>query len=391
VIALSVFRCRLATLIVALFAISIPISTFCQENIPRVTWIQPTVEETFTEENQFTILFGVDSKVKISNVDGKLNDNRIQLEIIQSGEFVQQYDLVYQSEILLQPGNNTFALSITYGKNAVLQESRLITKMVEVDMAPMASAPPPSTSTVRVGKGYALIIANNDYESWSDLKSPVNHANSIAMELEEMYGFDVDLVLNADKFRIQEKLRSLYDRRYYDDEQILVFYIGHGYYNEVLQQGFIVPTDGKLNDEIMGTYISFSQLGDLTDGIPVDHLLLVIDACYGGLFGNELNSADANASLENDIGSSEFIKRQLRFRTRQYLISGNKKYEEDTQSESGSKFSRQFLRALRDYGGRDGIITLPELKSYMKVVNPAPKIGTFGSNESGSDFLFIVR
>jgi hypothetical protein len=52
---------------------------------------------------------------------------------------------------------------------------------------------------------------------------------------------------------------------------------------------------------------------------------------------------------------------------------------------------RRFLEALRSYGGADGILTLNELLPYLDKVKPEPRYGDFGTNEAGSDFLFLAK
>ncbi len=56
-----------------------------------------------------------------------------------------------------------------------------------------------------------------------------------------------------------------------------------------------------------------------------------------------------------------------------------------------SPFARKFLEALRDYGGRDKVLTLTELFGWLERINPEPKAGGFGTDEPGSDFVFVVQ
>jgi len=88
---------------------------------------------------------------------------------------------------------------------------------------------------------------------------------------------------------------------------------------------------------------------------------------------------------------TEFIQRKLKFRSRIYLTSGGKEYVKDGRPGQHSPFARQFLTALREFGGSDGIITKSELKGYMEVLAQQPMMGDFGTYEPGSDFIFIAR
>ena len=54
-------------------------------------------------------------------------------------------------------------------------------------------------------------------------------------------------------------------------------------------------------------------------------------------------------------------------------------------------FAAKILEALRNYGGNDKIITLPELMVYLEKINPEPRTGSFGDDEPGSDFVFVAK
>ena len=56
-----------------------------------------------------------------------------------------------------------------------------------------------------------------------------------------------------------------------------------------------------------------------------------------------------------------------------------------------SPFASKFLEALRSYGDRDNVVTLNELYSWMERITPEPRVGGFGTDEHGSDFVFVVK
>jgi hypothetical protein len=49
------------------------------------------------------------------------------------------------------------------------------------------------------------------------------------------------------------------------------------------------------------------------------------------------------------------------------------------------------LEALRGYGGKQGILTITGILSYVERVTPEPRQGEWGANEPGSDFVFIAK
>lgn len=38
--------------------------------------------------------------------------------------------------------------------------------------------------------------------------------------------------------------------------------------------------------------------------------------------------------------------------------------------------------------GSDGLLTISDIKGFVELVTPEPRLGSFGSDVSGSDFVF---
>ncbi len=57
------------------------------------------------------------------------------------------------------------------------------------------------------------------------------------------------------------------------DDNLLIFYSGHGQYNKILNKGFWVPSDATSNS--VADYISNSDLKTFIGGIPSKHTLLI--------------------------------------------------------------------------------------------------------------------
>ena len=116
-----------------------------------------------------------------------------------------------------------------------------------------------------------------------------------------------------------------------------------------------------------------------------------MDVCFGGTFDPIIAGHRGGEEDYGKISTNEFIQRKLRYKTRRYMTSGGKEYVPDGRPGEHSPFARQFLAALRDFGGSDRIITIAELQSYVEKVDPEPRGGEFGSNEPGSDFIFVAK
>ncbi|MCH8319056.1 MAG: caspase family protein [Bacteroidetes bacterium] len=239
------------------------------------------------------------------------------------------------------------------------------------------------------GTDHALLFATNEYDNMQDLTNPVFDANAVSKELEQSYGFQVNIVVNPTRAGILRKLREYATMSYNDNDQLFIFVAGHGVYDDIFSEGYLVNKDSKANDEIKESYLSHSNLRTIVNNIPCKHIFLMLDVCFGGTFDPLI--ATRGIDLYSDIDKQKFIKRKLQYKTRRYITSGGKEYVPDGRPGHHSPFVRRFLEALRSYGGVDGILTLGEIITYIEKVTPEPRAGEFGSNEPGSDFLFIVK
>ena len=104
-------------------------------------------------------------------------------------------------------------------------------------------------------KYYALIIANEDYQSefLQDLQTPIADAEAIGAVLENRYGFKVDILRNADKNTIESALERIFyieesdDNEDNDKDAILIYYAGHGKGSDSRNNNayFWMPVDAK--------------------------------------------------------------------------------------------------------------------------------------------------
>jgi formylglycine-generating enzyme required for sulfatase activity len=247
----------------------------------------------------------------------------------------------------------------------------------------------------RPGKDYALFFAIENYSNgWSKLQYPIDDAEAIANDLRNLYGFQVELLRNASKTEIQDKLLEYGRKTYAPDAQLFVFFSGHGEFYEATKEGFIIPTSGKRPDTYQDSYISHDRLKKAVDAIPCNHILLAIDACYSGTIDDRIASKGGDNKPQwklpagPDLASAQnqqFIKDNLKYRTRFYLTSGGKEQTPDR-----SVFAQKFLEALRSTSVQNPVLTFTGLQSFLEKVNPVPRAGEFGVTEPGlKNFLFI--
>lgn len=240
---------------------------------------------------------------------------------------------------------------------------------------------------------HSLMFATNIYDSFSELVNPVLDANTIAAELSESYNVSTEVVINATLTQTAEKIREYASKDYGKNDNLLIFFAGHGIYDQVFKEGYVISSDSKADDISKTSYLSHSNLRTMINNIGCKQIFLVMDVCFGGTFDPHLATASHRGAMEMyaDIPKEQFIERKTKYKTRLYLTSGGKEYVPDGRSGFHSPFARRFIEALRKYGGEDGILTTNEILQYVEKVNPQPRFGEFGDNEPGSDFILIAK
>jgi hypothetical protein len=239
---------------------------------------------------------------------------------------------------------------------------------------------------------YALIFATDEYDHWGDLVNPVFDSRTIAAELKNTYGFKVDVLENGTQADVLKKIREYAEKKYKPLDQLLIFFAGHGNYDQTFGEGFVVTRESLINDEAKTTYLSHNRLRSIINNIPCEHIFLAMDVCFGGTFDAALaSSRGIDDEVYKEQNTAEFITRKLTYKTRRFLTSGGKTYVSDGIAGKHSPFAKNLIEALRSRGGRDGVLTLPEIYSYVEKLKIQPRFGEFGDNAPGSDFVFVAR
>lgn len=248
------------------------------------------------------------------------------------------------------------------------------------------------SNTLRNRKDYALLFATNEYATWPPLINPVPDANAIAAELQNGYGFSTEVVTNPTRAEIVAKLRQYSQKSFGDGDQLLIFFAGHGYYDDVFRQGYIVARDSRLDDETRGSYESYDDLRSIVNAMRSKHILLIMDACYSGTFDRRVGqAASRGAESSTTLQLPDLFANKMALPTRKYITSGGKDYVPDGTPGHHSPFAAHFLEALRSYGGKQGFLTFNSILASVEQTKPSPYWGEFGDNEPGSDFFFVSK
>ena len=353
--------------------------------IPVINWIAPVPEMNYSPEMKFRIQIEIQSDKPLKDVIIYIKENETTSSRGMTSikpESGQEKMMVVEKTLTLMEGENLLEV---VAENIDGQKT-ISHRKVHIGNTGLADA-------LRLDRtDYALIFATDRYDHWSDLVNPVFDSRTIATELKDAYGYKVEMVENATQEIVLKKLREYAEKKYKPLDQVFIFFAGHGTYDQTFGEGFVVTRESQVNDVAKTSYLSHNRLRSIVNNIPCDHIFLAMDVCFGGTFDAVLASArGGEEEVYREQNKSEFITRKLTYKTRRYLTSGGKTYVSDGIPGKHSPFAKNFIEALRSRGGRDGILTLPELYTFVERLKVQPRFGEFGDNAPGSDFIFVLK
>lgn len=222
-----------------------------------------------------------------------------------------------------------------------VQPTPVIQKVATLPAPPVGSQISDPYSGLQFGKYYALVIGNNAYSHLTKLKTAVNDAASVAKVLKREYGFTVNLLKDATRGKILRAFAELRARLKFDDN-LLVYYAGHGLLDEIGQQGYWLPVDAE--EGIPTNWISTGDITVMLRAIRAKHVMVVADSCYSGTLVRSSIAAPKTAKERRT-----WVEKMLTKRSRVALVSGGLEPVVDSGGEGEhSVFATAFINALRD-------------------------------------------
>ena len=235
------------------------------------------------------------------------------------------------------------------------------------------------------GKYYALLIGIDEYTdpAITDLDKPVRDAEALASVLKANYVFDeenITILRNATRREIIDAMVAM-RKKITPNDNLLIFYAGHGYYDEVSDIGYWIPADGRDRSVSTADWFRNSALTDEINAIKSKHTLLIADACFsGGIF--KTRKAFMDASLA--------INKLYELPSRKAMTSGAL-----TEVPDRSAFIQYLIKRLES--NTDKYLTSEQLFSSMRmaVINNSDVVPQYGTiqktGDEGGDFIFIKR
>lgn len=199
----------------------------------------------------------------------------------------------------------------------------------------------PKQLNVKFGEYHALVIGNSKYQFLPELKTAKNDAQQVSKMLKENYGFKVTTLLDASRYDILSTLNKMREELT-EDQNLLIYYAGHGDLDRVNQRGNWLPVDAE--PDSTANWISNIQITDVLNAMSARQIMLVVDSCYSGTL-----TRAGLARLDSGMSPAtrgKWIEKMAEKRSRVVLTSGGVAPVLDGGGGAHSVFAKAFLNAL---------------------------------------------
>ncbi|MCB0551837.1 MAG: caspase family protein [Phaeodactylibacter sp.] len=233
----------------------------------------------------------------------------------------------------------------------------------------------------RQGNNYLLAIGVDRYQHWTPLDNAVKDAKDLIQVLTQQYQFDEEHITTlfderATEANIYDAIREL-KRQITPQDNLLVYYSGHGHYDEDFDEGHWIPVDARTDTE--DRFISNSNIIKRINAIDAHHVLLIIDSCFSG----SLVVKKRNTSIDEH------------FRSRRIISSGRLETVSDGAPGQNSPFASGVITYLKRNTKR--AVNTTALVQYVKefIAGKARQTPVDGriqnSADEGGEFIFHLK
>lgn len=329
----------------------------------EIIWKSPAQKFYSTSIEKFNIQACIKSGSKIKEVRVLQNDWTVKSKTLKTVEQNKECDYNVNELISLKLGLNQIKIEV------VAEESIFESK---IDI----------TCNMIYANYHALIIGVQDYDdpTINDLSNPINDAQRLYNILTTVYTFEPDNIIflknptKADIIGTLHKMRSTITQ----EDNLLIFYAGHGYWDEAMNNGYWLPRDA--NQDNPSNWLANTDLTNYLSVIKSKHTLLIADACFsGGIF-----------KTRKAFNNTYAIEKLYKLPSRKAITSGTLKEVPDK-----SVFLQYFIKRLQE--NTDNYLSSEQLFSSLRmaVINNSPNIPQYGTiqnvGDEGGDFIFIKR
>lgn len=336
-------------------------STIINEADKGITWITPGKSGLTTSESTIPVRANVTSDENIRFVNF-FNNGRYIRNIIAPTNTMKQ--MIVEEDIDLLLGMNQIKLE------AVTLSGKKITNSVDV------------VYDISSATYHALVIAVESYQDpeINDLDQPVRDATRFIDLIRSEYTFEPENITFLKNPTKAEIIGTLHQMRgsISPSDNLLIYYAGHGYWDEEMSTGYWLPTDASRNNPV--NWLPNTDLTNYLNVLKSKHTLLIADACFsGGIF-------KSRAAFNNLMS----VEKLYKLTSRKAMTSGTLKEVPDK-----SVFIEYLIKRLDENTKK--YLPSEQLFSSLKeaVIYNSPNIPQYGTiqnvGDEGGDFIFIRK
>ncbi len=333
---------------------------------PELKIISPAI----TEGTKF-----VSSSPEINLIGRAIDESGVASVIIKSEISEINEAGMFSRRLILEPGENLIPVIVLDKSYNSLEKSFLI------EYTP----PEPTLADIvqEESKYYALIIGVNNYEDPAIL--PLDNAITDAEHLYEVliseYIFkkeNVKLIKDAKRRDIVNALDE-FAEIITPQDNLLIFYAGHGWWDANAYIGYWLPSDASRNSK--ANWFRNSALVDYLKEINSKHTLLITDACFGGSIFKSRNAFPE---------AEKAIQKLYELPSRKAMTSGTM-----TEVPDRSSFIKFLCERLTD--NTEKYLSSEQLFSSIRsaVIYNSDAVPQYGEiknvGDQGGEFIFIKR
>ncbi|MEO1652235.1 MAG: caspase family protein [Bacteroidota bacterium] len=230
---------------------------------------------------------------------------------------------------------------------------------------------------------YALIIGVSNYpdQGIANLDKAALDAKKLHKLLGDQYAFpkqNMTLLLNPGRNQIIDAFEGMQNRVSAKDN-LLIFYAGHGYWDENANTGYWLPTNAQETSK--ANWVRNSTISDYVKSIKARHVLLVADACFSG------SIFKARAAFSN---APKSITRVYKRPSRKAMTSGMLEEVPDA-SFFFDYFYKRLVENPEPFLAAD--VLFNEVKqNVISNIHIVPQYGVvFGAGDEGGEFIFVRK
>lgn len=232
------------------------------------------------------------------------------------------------------------------------------------------------------GQSFLFVVGIDKYQQFPTLYNAVKDAKDVIRILTTYFQFDPDNVISlfdekATSDNIFKELRTL-SNRLKEDDNLIIYFSGHGEYDNKLEEGSWIPYDGEAGQS--WSFIDFSRVLKYVKAITSRHTFIIADSCYSG-------SLFASRSTKSTTTPRDFY-----IPSRYLLTAGRNEVVSDGKPGDNSPFADNLLWHLEN--NPEGQISASELSDKVKTavsrnVEQIPRHGSMhGIGDRGGMFYF---